>query len=204
MWLFLKQIPMTWVLIALMGISLFGLHGLYQRERGERIRLASNQEVLFGDLREYRVRDSLNAVSIGALNLTVREFRDNMDATASLVRDMGIKLNRLQSVATFATQQTYEVQTILKDTVIYVEGVVAPFSKAIDYRSKWFDIRGFIVNNDVRLFPVSRDSITQVVDRIPRKFLFIRWGTKGFKQDIVSHNPDSKILFSEYVYFGKR
>ena len=39
----------------------------------------------------------------------------------------------------------------------------------------------------------------QVVHRIPRRFLFIRWGTKALRQEIVPSNPHTRIVYSEYV-----
>ena len=39
----------------------------------------------------------------------------------------------------------------------------------------------------------------QVIHRIPRRFLFIRWGTKALRQEIVSTNPHTRIVHAEYV-----
>ena len=43
------------------------------------------------------------------------------------------------------------------------------------------------------------DTLRQVVHRIPRRFLFIRWGTKALRQEIVSTNPHTRIVYAEYV-----
>ena len=45
----------------------------------------------------------------------------------------------------------------------------------------------------------SADTLRQVVHRIPRRFLFIRWGTKALRQEIVPSNPHTRIVYSEYV-----
>lgn len=45
----------------------------------------------------------------------------------------------------------------------------------------------------------SIDTLRQVVHRIPRRFLFIRWGTKALRQEIVSTNPHTRIVHAEYV-----
>ena len=42
------------------------------------------------------------------------------------------------------------------------------------------------------------DTIKQIVHRVPKKFLFIKYGTKGIKQEVVSKNPHTKIVFTEY------
>ena len=45
----------------------------------------------------------------------------------------------------------------------------------------------------------STDTLHQIVHRIPRRFLFIRWGTKALRQEIVSSNPHTRIVHTEYV-----
>lgn len=45
----------------------------------------------------------------------------------------------------------------------------------------------------------SRDTLRQIVHRIPRRFLFIRWGTKALRQEIISSNPHTRIVYSEYI-----
>ena len=45
----------------------------------------------------------------------------------------------------------------------------------------------------------SRDTLVQILHRVPRRFLFIRWGTKAVRQEILSRNPHTKIVYAEYV-----
>ncbi|WP_350308236.1 DUF6549 family protein [Gabonibacter massiliensis] len=49
----------------------------------------------------------------------------------------------------------------------------------------------------------SRDTLVQIVYRVPRKFLFIRWGTKAIRQEVISKNPYSKITYSRYIELRK-
>jgi len=50
---------------------------------------------------------------------------------------------------------------------------------------------------------VSRDTLYQVVHRVPRRFLFIRWGTKGIRQEMVNCNPHAEITYSQYIELVK-
>ena len=43
------------------------------------------------------------------------------------------------------------------------------------------------------------DTLLQWFHRMPRRFLFIRWGTKALRQEIVSTNPHTRIVHAEYV-----
>ena len=49
----------------------------------------------------------------------------------------------------------------------------------------------------------ARFALRQIVHRIPRRFLFIRWGTKALRQRIVSTNPHTRIVAAEYVRIEK-
>ena len=49
----------------------------------------------------------------------------------------------------------------------------------------------------------SVDTLRQIVHRVPRRFLFIRFGTKAVRQEIVSSNPHTRIVYAEYVRFVK-
>ena len=44
-----------------------------------------------------------------------------------------------------------------------------------------------------------RDTLDQVIYRVPRRFLFIRWGTKEIRQAVSVRDPKSTIVYSEYV-----
>ena len=45
----------------------------------------------------------------------------------------------------------------------------------------------------------SVDTLFQVVHRVPRQFLCFRFGTKAIRQEIVSSNPHTELVYSEYV-----
>ena len=51
----------------------------------------------------------------------------------------------------------------------------------------------------------TRDSIAQIVHAIYKhRFLWWKWGIKGFRQEIVNFNPKSKIEYSEIVKVCKK
>ena len=47
------------------------------------------------------------------------------------------------------------------------------------------------------------DTLRQIIHRVPRRFLFLRFGTKAVRQEIVSSNPHSRIVYTEYVRFER-
>ena len=67
------------------------------------------------------------------------------------------------------------------------------------WRDPWVTVEGRIGRDSAVCRIRSIDTLRQVVHRIPRRFLFIRWGTKALRQEIVSTNPHTRIVHAEYV-----
>jgi len=199
----IRRIPATWTIIALLGLSLYVVRGMYVQERAERIRVSANQEVLFDRMNKaiqtYKVRDSLNAARVDALNITVSEFKDHFREQTKMIRDMGVKLNRLQSVSTMATETEHNIITTVRDSLVLRDG---PESiQRINYADPWLSFSGVIDNKQLTASFQSRDTLIQVIHRVPRKFLFFRYGTKGVRQEVVSKNPYSRITYNELLMF---
>ena len=71
---------------------------------------------------------------------------------------------------------------------------------AIKWKDPWVNVDGIIKpDSTVDLSIQSVDTLFQVVHRVPKKFLFIRYGTKAIRQEITSSNPHTKIVYSEYI-----
>ena len=69
---------------------------------------------------------------------------------------------------------------------------------SFNYSDKWVD---FYANIPDSTFTYEvRDSLSSAISRIYKhKFLWWRWGTKGYKQTIVNYNPRSRIVYNEIV-----
>lgn len=77
--------------------------------RTDNDRQSGNVSTLMGDVKKYRVRDSLNVVSKSELNLTLAEFKKYRADDAKLIEDLGIKNKYLESIT--------KVSTEAKDTI---------------------------------------------------------------------------------------
>ena len=62
-------------------------------------------------------------------------------------------------------------------------------------------VDGVIDNDSVSCSVSSVDTLHQIIHRIPRRFLFFRYGTKAIRQEIVSSNPHTEVVYSEVVSF---
>ena len=197
-----KRLLFEVVVIGTLLLAVFILFKGYQREKGERMRFENNQAVLLAQIQTYKVSDSLNAARVGALELTVREFKDNFKEQAALLKEMGVKLNRLQSVTSLATQTTTNFVTTVRDSVIFRDVPVRV--QKIEFSDKWLSMNGFIEERKFYGEITTRDSLIQAISRVPRMFLFIPYGTKGIEQSIVSANKRTEFTYLRYIEFERK
>ena len=174
----------------------------YARYRHETRRLTQNQDALASGIEHYRTRLGQEAASVQALRLRCAEFEELRAADAAEIRRLGIKLRRLEAAARTATATAVEIRTPVRDTVVVRLRdtlVVRDTLRLFRWRDAWVSVEGTIIADSVACRVESADTLRQIVHRIPRRFLFIRWGTKALRQEIVSSNPHTKIVYSDYV-----
>ena len=161
-------------------------------------RLSQNQNTLMTEIDRYIFRDSLRVASINQLILDQSEFKRYKSESAELIKELEIKLKRVESTSKTVVKTEYNIQTIIKDSIVYKDTL-----KCFDYNNKYIDVTGCFSKDTVNLDIASRDTIVQVVHRIPRRFLFFNYGTKGIKQEILSLNPYTTIVYTEYIKLKK-
>ncbi len=166
----------------------------------ERNRFSDNQRTLLDKAHYYETQNRLSVASVERLTLKTKELEENRSELVEVCDDLRIKVKRLQSASTTVTQTRYEFKTIFKDSVIVRNGAVLDTIKCMNYVDSWLSFKGYTsdnVNFNVKI--ESRDTIVQFVHRVPRKFWFLKWGTKAIRQEVISKNPHSKITYSEYI-----
>ena len=178
---------------------------VYRHEHRERRRLEANQHSLLTDVEYYRTRDSLSAAGVERLTLTNREFRRHAEELERSVEDLQLKVRRLQSASRTAVTTEYPVEAQLRDTVIVRDTIaVADTLSLLRYVNPWVTLDGVIAGSLFRGRIESRDTLVQVVHRVPRRFWFIRWGTKAVRQEVTTRNPYSRITYTEYIELKRR
>ena len=184
--------------VAVTALLVYG----YGRYRRENRRLTQNQHALAAGIERYRTRLGQEAASVQALRLRCAEFEELRAADAAEIRRLGIKLRRLEAAARIATATKVEIRTPVRDTVVVRLRdtlVVRDTLRLFRWRDAWVRVEGAVTADSVLCRVESTDTLRQVVHRIPRRFLFIRWGTKALRQEIVPSNPHTRIVYSEYV-----
>lgn len=184
-------------MLVYMGFQQNAIDGLKQ----ERDKYQTNTETLLTDVEHYRVNDSLNVARVGALELSLKEYKRFRADDAELIQSLRSKIKNLQNVTAAQLETILDLQATPVDTIVIRDSIPVK-SKSITVHDEWFDFYGVYNNENFvgRLF--NRDSLllTQYIEY--KRFLGFLWKTGRIKDkqfDIVSKNPHTQITGFEYI-----
>jgi len=193
----------NYIIIGLIITALLCIIGLQQDGikviKKDRDSYRQTAYTLLGDIDSYQTKDSLNAVSVGEMQLKISELNKYRSEDVKLIESLKVDKKRLKQITTAQIQTIYELKGIVVDS-IYIDNYIIDTLHCITISDKWFDMSGCIDANSkfVGRFE-NRDSLLYVEHIIPKKFWFIKWGVKERRQEIVSRNPNTKITGAEFV-----
>lgn len=192
-----KYLLIACVILAVLCASLLGAVRELTQEKD---RLTGNQEALMEEVQYYQDEAGRQAASVQRLELSKSELEAYNGELTQRIADLNIKLKRVQAATTTATQTKVEIKTVIRDSIIYVDSSRIATLPAIKWQDPWVNVDGIIKpDSTVDLSIQSVDTLFQVVHRVPKKFWFIKYGTKAIRQEITSSNPHTKIVYSEYI-----
>lgn len=201
----MKRMWIRLLTIAIVLAAAIVFANLYRTEIRERRRLEANQRALQSDVLYYRTRDSLSAASVERLTLSNREFREYAGELEQAVAGLQLKVRRLQSASRSVVETHHPVEVRLRDTVLVRDSLMVPDTvRRLYYEDAWLTLDGTLDDAVFRGHILSRDTLIQVVHRVPRRFWFIRWGTKAVRQEVLTRNPYSRISYTEYIELKSR
>lgn len=186
-------------ILACIGIIVY-LNSNLQKTKEDRDKYKQNTYTLLNDVQEYQTKDSLNVVSVGILELKLSEYKKYRADDLSLINSLKVNKKRLEQITTTQTQTIYELKGSVRDSIVYRDSYIVDTLKCIVIHNKWFDLKGCSNrNNDFSGTFENRDSLLYIEHIVPKKFLFFKWGVKERKQEILSKNPNTKIINAEYI-----
>jgi hypothetical protein len=162
-------------------------------------KLEQNQQALLEDVEVYKTQNSEWAASTKILELELRELRSARKEDAKKIKELGIRLRHAESFSKSIAHHSSSTTLPLRDTVIVHDTV-----KVFQSQQPHDQLYGIIHNDSVTYRLEHTDTIYQVVHRVPRKFLFLRFGTKAIEQDVWTSNPNTKIVYTEYIELETR
>lgn len=174
----------------------------------ERDKYRSNTEILLQDVKTYQTKDSLNAIKVGNLELSLAEYKKYRADDAALIKSLQTKNRDLQRVTTAQMETINELRANVRDSIVYLPGdTVTTVLRCIDIVEPWFELHGCTTPDGVFTGThINRDSLLIAETVQYKRWLGFLWKTKRIKNrefDIVSKNPNSKITGFEVITIEK-
>ena len=184
------------ILVAICGVAL----GYLIKENA---RLRGNQHALIEGVEFYRTERGKSAASVEVLQLELAEFRSLRERDAEEIASLGIRLRRAESYAKSVAMTTLTDTVIVRDTVVVRDTVMMP-ARHFAGEDAWSRLEGILFGDSLRYAIRTTDTLHQVLHRVPRKFLFIPYGTKAIRQEVWSSNPNTELIYTEYIELPRR
>ena len=188
------------ILLGLLGTASFWLKINYDKLKKERQlteQLSGNFTALTDTLRTYKVRvdklTNLNASIAYRASVEAKEWKAKNAKDAELIKKMGVKLNRLQSVTTSTLVTT---DTITVEKIVYKEGKT-DYTFNSEYMKANVAIN-YIQPDKSKLSYTYTNDLILTNEFIQKKFLFFRIGKKFKTAHIVSRDKNCKAVKFEY------
>lgn len=168
-------------------------------------RLEGNNRALLSDMEHYVTENNQQAWSIETLQLTLDQFYTLCDEQEEEIRALGIKLRRLESMSKTVTKTEVDTITkVVRDTLSPLPPMTESLPVArVSWSDPWVSLQVDLAGDNADVHVTSRDTLLQVVHRVPKRFLGIPYGVKGIRQEIVCSNPHTVIEYSEFIKITK-
>lgn len=133
------------------------------------------------------VRDTIEVVTAPVITAEMKALQQQHAIDQGMIRDLGLRIKQLEAVQTTVT--------VTKDST------KAQFDhnyKVFSSTDRWSSLR-FRLQDSTFYYNI-RDSLVIVVyHEYKHRFLWWRWGIKGYKVKAVNYNPHSTIIYNRYI-----
>jgi hypothetical protein len=135
------------------------------------------------------IRDSIPVFTQQIIEIDKTDYKQQI-ADRQLIKDLGLKVDQLTS----------ENKTLreARDTVFLSQENDSVYA----YHDHWADFE-YLTRQQLLKYAV-RDSFDTFVNRVYKhRFLWWRWGTKGYEMKHVNYNPNVTIRYNRYIMIDK-
>lgn len=149
--------------------------------------------------------DGKSMAETQALNMKISELEASRDSLLKTVKILGVKNSRLLALAQAATQSEAKIKASMKDSIVYLPGKTDTLPGRVDtlrcmqWKDPWLTVDGCIRDGAFDGSVTSLDTLDIVAHRVPKRFLFFRFGCKAVRLDVVSHNPHTRLTGARYI-----
>lgn len=133
------------------------------------------------------IRDSVPVYETVVKEIDRTDYKKQV-ADRLLIKDLKIKLADVTEENRLLTRQLRQIQLQPREEA----------DSLLEFHDQWADLIYDTTTNNLD-FTV-RDSLVTFVTRVPRhKFLWFRWGTKGYQVRIASFNPYTQLKYEGFI-----
>lgn len=185
----------AWVLV----LAILSVHSCDRRlkKENEQLREELTKAQQYVPLKRDTIRDTVQMITQQIVEVEkVKEVLSKDDK--QLLKDMNAKISAIESYQKIGMETMAEV-VLSRDTVDNAANErLPPKDSLLTFHDAWLDLKYNMLNQSllIRL----QDSLAIAVEReYKKKFLWWRWGTKGYQVKAVSFNPYTTIKYNTYV-----
>ena len=159
-----------------------------QRAEQELIEQLNGLKLQYAPAERDTIRDSVTVITQQVLQMKEEEYK--LQAyDRQLLHDLDIRLGQVMADQRTSLSTADTVKTDRSDSVY-------------TYSDRWLSLR--LNTADSILTYKARDSLQTIVYRqYKHRFLWWRWGTRGYDIKVINFNPHSNILYNSYIQVNR-
>jgi len=182
----------SWLLFAVVLIlagSLIALRDKYEniRKVNERLGVELAHVQIAPSIVRDTIRDTIPVSTAPVVSIDRSIYKSDV-ADKQLLKDLQLRTGQIKSQQDEGFSYTDTVQ------------MTGTGPTVLNYSDKWTELTLSLMPSDTTLVYSVRDSVLTLVYReYKHKFLWWRWGTKGYKVKVVNFNPHATIRYNQYI-----
>ena len=180
---------LSFLMVLLTIFASFLIFESRQKKANEALKLQLHQlQLKYSPVQRDTIRDSVKLVTQQVMVMDRGEYK-LLAADRKLLEELNLKLRQVVS--------DQRVSMVTSDTV-----KTNRLNSVYSYSDAWLSLR--LDTADSILTYRARDSLQCIVARqFKHKFLWWKWGTKGYNVKVLNFNPHSTILYNSYIQVSK-
>lgn len=187
------KILLAVVIMIAVGFALFYDGKTHQKEIAslkEQLAAAQNMVPLQRESVKIHDQDSMREVQVvtsPVIEAELKALRRQLLKDEQLIKDLGLKLKQVDAIQKTSTETKDSVKASFDNS-----------SKVFSYDDSWSHLK-FRLRDSTFYYNI-RDSLATIVHHdFKHRFLWWKWGVKGYKVKVVNFNPHSTIRYNTYV-----
>ena len=180
---------LSFLMVLLTIFASFLIFESRQKKANEALKMQLHQlQLTYSPMQRDTIRDSVKLVTQQVMVMDRGEYK-LLAADRKLLEELNLKLRQVVS--------DQRVSMVTSDTV-----KTKRLNSVYSYSDAWLSLR--LDTADSILTYRARDSLQCIVARqFKHKFLWWKWGTKGYNVKVLNFNPHSTLLYNSYIQVSK-